>query len=363
MGFVSDVVGGLFGGNDAPPPPDYTGAANATAAGNLEAARATAAANRVNQYTPYGSLVYSHTGTNPDNGWAYTQKLSPTGQALFDQNNRVNQKLGNISEQGVGYVQSALNKPLSFNGMYSLGTPGEVQRQASDAAYQNATRYLDPQMERSQSALDVKLANQGITRGSEAYDNAISDFNQNRDQQYESARNQAYLQGLQGANQAWTQGTNLRQNQISEAQLLQQNPINMLNAVRTGSQMQVAQLPQQMQVAQQQGVAGPDLLGAATATGNYNQNAFNAKQASDSNTMNGLFNLAGSAIMASDRRLKKNIVRVGTHALGIGLYVWQYIWGETSCGVMADEVEGVMPEAVIMHPSGYKMVNYAMLGA
>jgi hypothetical protein len=31
-------------------------------------------------------------------------------------------------------------------------------------------------------------------------------------------------------------------------------------------------------------------------------------------------------------------------------------------GVMADEVEQVMPEAVSVHPNGYKMVDYAILG-
>ena len=40
------------GSSPPPPAPDYAGAAQATAAGNLEAARANAAANRVNQYTP-----------------------------------------------------------------------------------------------------------------------------------------------------------------------------------------------------------------------------------------------------------------------------------------------------------------------
>jgi hypothetical protein len=35
----------------APPPPDYVGAAKETASGNLEAARANIAANRVNQIT------------------------------------------------------------------------------------------------------------------------------------------------------------------------------------------------------------------------------------------------------------------------------------------------------------------------
>ena len=62
----------------------------------------------------------------------------------------------------------------------------------------------------------------------------------------------------------------------------------------------------------------------------------------------------------SDRRLKSNIVRVGTHPLGIGIYEYD-IFGERQRGVMADEVESVLPEAVAIHPSGYKMVNYGML--
>ena len=72
---------------------------------------------------------------------------------------------------------------------------------------------------------------------------------------------------------------------------------------------------------------------------------------------------------ASDRRIKENIVRVGGHPLGIGLYLFDYkpeyrdAWGHgRQFGVMADEVETVMPEAVSVHPDGYKMVNYAMLG-
>ena len=71
----------------------------------------------------------------------------------------------------------------------------------------------------------------------------------------------------------------------------------------------------------------------------------------------------------SDRRTKENIVRAGDHPLGIGLYLFDYRpqyreqWGAgRQFGVMADEVETVMPEAICVHPDGYKMVNYAMLG-
>lgn len=71
----------------------------------------------------------------------------------------------------------------------------------------------------------------------------------------------------------------------------------------------------------------------------------------------------------SDRSIKENIVSIGTHPLGIALYLFDYkpeyrdAWGHgRQFGVMADEVAMVIPEAVSMHRDGYKMVNYAMLG-
>lgn len=74
-------------------------------------------------------------------------------------------------------------------------------------------------------------------------------------------------------------------------------------------------------------------------------------------------------VMGSDPDLKECVVKIGDHPLGIGLYLFDYkpeyrdTWGHgRQFGVMADEVEKIMPEAVSVHPDGYKMVNYAMLG-
>jgi hypothetical protein len=71
----------------------------------------------------------------------------------------------------------------------------------------------------------------------------------------------------------------------------------------------------------------------------------------------------------SDRRVKENLVRIGDHPLGIGLYLFDYKpefrdeWSHgRQFGVMAQEVETVLPEAVLTHPDGYRMVDYAMLG-
>ena len=71
----------------------------------------------------------------------------------------------------------------------------------------------------------------------------------------------------------------------------------------------------------------------------------------------------------SDRNIKQNIIRIGDHPLGFGLYLFDYKaeyrqqFGQgRQFGVMAQEVEAPMPEAVCVHPDGYKMVDYGMLG-
>jgi len=78
---------------------------------------------------------------------------------------------------------------------------------------------------------------------------------------------------------------------------------------------------------------------------------------------------SGTMQMQSDRNLKENIVRIGEHPLGIGLYLFDFIQEyRKQCGhgrkfgVMADEVEKVMPSAVGTGRNGYKTVNYGMLG-
>ena len=63
---------------------------------------------------------------------------------------------------------------------------------------------------------------------------------------------------------------------------------------------------------------------------------------------------------ASDRRLKSNIVRIGTHTLGIGIYEYD-IYNRHEQGVMADEVLTVKPGAVMIDDNGYYMVDYSQL--
>ena len=60
----------------------------------------------------------------------------------------------------------------------------------------------------------------------------------------------------------------------------------------------------------------------------------------------------------SDRRLKTNIKYKGKTPGGNKWYSFDYVWGESSEGVMSDEVD---PSVVIKHESGYDMVDYSRI--
>lgn len=68
----------------------------------------------------------------------------------------------------------------------------------------------------------------------------------------------------------------------------------------------------------------------------------------------------------SEPSTKQQIVRIGTHPLGIGLYLFEYKPGfgpqGRHFGVMADEVERVMPQAVSRDASGFRRVDHHLLG-
>ena len=62
----------------------------------------------------------------------------------------------------------------------------------------------------------------------------------------------------------------------------------------------------------------------------------------------------------SDRRLKSQIVRIGTHPCGLAWYEYM-IDGRYDQGVMAQEARALHPEAVSRHPAGYLQVRYDLL--
>lgn len=65
----------------------------------------------------------------------------------------------------------------------------------------------------------------------------------------------------------------------------------------------------------------------------------------------------------SDERLKTDITLLESSHSGLGLYAYRYAWSDTVyVGVMAQEVAGLVPDAVAETEDGYLMVDYRRLG-
>jgi len=344
---------GLGPAPSAPAAPDYRGAAQETAAGNLEAARAATAANRVNQITPYGRLEYSVTGQDPYGNptWTATQTLSPAQQQLLDYQNQASLGLGKLAGQGLGYVENMLQTPFNTAALPSTGfNPSQTYQEAY-------MQRLAPQLQQNREQLQQRLANQGIDIGSTAYDRAMMQQAQRENDLLAAATTQGFGVGQQA-----------RQTALQEQAYLRNEPLNTLSAVRTGAQVQG---PQFVNSAQQATTAGPDILGAAGMQYNAAMGDFNARQAAQANFNQGLMGLGSAGIMAfSDVRLKENIKPVGVMDNGLTLYSFEYVDEIKShplagdgihVGVMAQEVEQVFPYAVKTLDDGYKVVDYGLL--
>ncbi len=266
---------------------------------------------------------------------------------------------------------------------------------------------MQPQFDRQQGALETQLANQGFERGSQAYTQALDDMQERQSRERFNAldmagteaqrlygmqmgqRQQAFSEDQAGGNfanqasqQAFQQdmaagqfGNNalqtqqnmdaayanqmntLRQQAIAEQAQRRGMSLNEMNALLSGQQVSMPNMPSFTNAGISQ---TPQLMNAAQNQYSAAMDAFNIQQQQQAGMMGGLSSLASTAMMFSDRRLKRRIKRVGTHALGVGIYEYE-MFGYPQRGVLAQEVQAVRPDLVATHPSGFLMVNYGGL--
>ena len=231
-------------------------------------------------------------------------QLGTTSQTLgqpFNYNNAPSQ-VNNVGfnprdySRGVSYgtIQNDvdMSKVPELIGGEALDRDLQTQR---DALYRQQAAFLDPQWKQDQSDLENKLVQQGIAQNSDAWNRAVGDFSRNKEFAYGNARNtaitgggqeqsrlfniglasnqNAYNQALNNAqfhNSAQAQGfgqafqnagmNNSTQSQlfnqglananlqnqgrnqyINEQNYLRQQPLNELNALRSGSQVTAPQ--------------------------------------------------------------------------------------------------------------------------
>lgn len=328
-----------------PQTPDYAGAAREQGAANVETARAQGKINNPNVITPYGKQTVTWGGSGPAtydwNGQTFdstdslrtalqgyagqnnytgadvdkwlqspdtygikqtsgtpadqptiTQTLSPEQQGLLDAQNRISGNLAGVAESGLNRVGAGMAQGFDTSNIHPLQADAAARQQAQDAAYRQQTSRLDPQWDTRQQQQETQLRNQGLVPGGEAYTNAMRDFNFGRNDAYNSAFNNSFNTGLaaQQADFGMQSGANTQN--IQQQAYLRSLPLNELNALRTGAQVQSPQFqgynPSQ--------IGQTPIMQGAMAQGQANQNAYNAQVGANNSFMSGLAGLGGAAL-------------------------------------------------------------------
>lgn len=311
-----------------------------------------------------------------------------------------------LNLEGIGDA-GQIQKGLDYSGLTKLpGTDdfsADAQRVAGSVYSQAASR-LDPQWQQNENDIKSQLAAKGISENSDAYRREYDNMSRAKTDAYNQANfsatqaganEQSRLFGLsmsarqQGQNEVNTQGdfangaqqqqfgqnaqvaavnnqnesasaafnNQTRQQEIEQAAYLRNLPLNdIASLLGTGAGVQSPDFNPVSQV----GVAAPDYMGQVNSNYAQAMSQYNSKQASRSQMLGSIFGAAGTAAtMMSDRRFKENVRRIGTLANGLATYAYNYIGDKVQqFGVMAQEVLGVIPGAVVRDADGYMYVDY-----
>lgn len=350
-----------------PPPPDYAGAAEATAESSRIATNQQMYFNRPEVQTPFGSESWSYSPvTDPVTGEKYTTAqqtttLAPDAQEALSSQLRIQSARSGFAEDMIGRVEGGYTEDPNFDQFGEYTGAATDANQIREDAFGRMQSLYAPQREQDRSRLETQLSNQGIQRGTSAWDNAMRSMGDNEMRQdlqmMQGSMGEA--QGMQSMDQsAANYANNLRQMQIAEMLQQRQTPLNELNALLTGQQVSAPQMPGFQAAGRSETT---DYSGAMKNQTDYEMDIFNAEQASKDALMSGAMNM-GSSMMMCDLRVKRNLEHIGYYEDDIPQYAFQYLWSdEWFVGPIAQEVEQVHPELVFDH-NGIKHVDMRGLG-
>lgn len=291
-----------MGKSSPPPPPDPAVTAAAQTGTNKETSLFNTNINRVNQVGPNGSSAWVlRPGADPNNpqpgDYTQTTFLSPEQQQLADAQQRISTNLAGVAESGLNRVGQAVATPFDTSNVPGLttglagagqgltrgvdtsglpqlaggngGSYGDQVKAVQDATFAR----MQPQLDKSREMAENRLLNSGIEKGTQAWDDAQRTLSQgendaNMQSVLAGSQEQSRLAGLdmgarsqlfgegatnagigntaqaQGFNQqgtAATFGNQASQQALQQEAYLRQLPLNELNSLRTGAQVQAPQ--------------------------------------------------------------------------------------------------------------------------
>lgn len=264
-----------MGKSSSPPPaPDPTKTAQAQSQYDKDTALFNAQLNRPNVVTPFGSQTWSGDPTHA----TQTIQLTPDAQQALKNTQQTQSGLSSLQQQALGGVgQTLAQNPFDKSQLPALQVnPGQT---AQDAIMSR----LNPQIDMENKSFEQQMANRGIPQGSEAYDNARRSLGQQQNDRQ-----------IQAASTGIGVGEDARKQAIQEQGYYANAPLNYLNGLMTGSQVQTPQF----QATPSTNAAAPNYQQAVQNQYQGQLNAFNSQAGSSNSMMSGLMAMAPYIMMA-----------------------------------------------------------------
>jgi hypothetical protein len=289
-------------------------------------------ANRPNQTTPWGSTTWeAASAVDPTTGkpmtqWNQNTTLTPEGQKALEDQFAVQGGRSDIARELLPRAQEEFGQQMDWSkyGDFQQGpqagtlkgalgpeatqvNPSErYYNEAGDALMNQFSARMEPKFQRDTAALETQLRNRGFNPGDAGYDQALADIRQSQgDQSSQAAFQAAQLAGQEGsrmygmdmgsrqqqmdelgfgnetAGQQFgldtaqaSQANTLRQNQLAEEMQKRGFSLNEINALISGQQVAMPNMPGFSQASKS---AGVDYSGAAQNQYSADQDAANAQ--------------------------------------------------------------------------------------
>jgi len=122
--------------------------------------------------------------------WTQTQTLTPDLQSTLDSTLGMMKGRAGLAESLNPRIEREMGSDpdwAQFGDVVGFD-PTEQRASAEEASYQKSANRLDPRFARQRESLDIRLRNQGLVPGDQAYDAQIENFGTERTDAYEQAR-------------------------------------------------------------------------------------------------------------------------------------------------------------------------------
>lgn len=341
--------------------------------GDLDRARQMAMAQTGAQATAAGAFGGSRQGVmEAETNRAFAEQAAKSAGQLRSAG--FNQAQGMAQQDIAGRMQASLaNQGANLQAGTTTANLGQQANLANMSALNQASQFgaQAANQAAAQYAAQVQAANQygaqaqnQASMANMAALNQAGQFNATAAQQANLANQAAGLSGAQQRLAAAGQLGSQANTGFNMGQIVQQN-LAQQGLAQQALQQQLIEAAK-AQYAQYTGAPYQSigLLGSALTASPIPQSQQTTKQLGAMDYLTMAAGLAGS-----DRRLKKNIEKAGSLPNGLNLYTWDWkeeaiekgLSNSMTLGVIAQEVQDVMPDMVTMMPSGYLAVKYGEL--